>query len=82
MTIASINTAIVAKPRQTALVLRILNWLATRDAAYRQNVKLQGLPQERLDDMGMTRADANQVFYQRFGNRAADKAPVDFRTRW
>ncbi|HCQ64800.1 MAG TPA: hypothetical protein DIU07_06345 [Rhodobacteraceae bacterium] len=38
--------------------LRALNWLADRDAAYRSAQKLRSMPDERLDDMGITREQA------------------------
>lgn len=41
--------------------LRALNWLADRDAAYRSAQKLRSMPDERLDDMGITREQANEL---------------------
>ena len=40
--------------------LRALNWLADRDAAYRSAQKLRSMPDERLDDMGITREQADR----------------------
>ncbi|MFT7060323.1 MAG: hypothetical protein ACJASV_002840 [Pseudorhodobacter sp.] len=40
------------------VLLRMLNWLADRDSDLRQAHKLRNMPQERLEDMGMTRKQA------------------------
>jgi len=82
MTIATTNTKTFATSRKVSFFLQALNWLASHDAAYRENARLKAMPQHRLDDMGMTRDDANRAFYQRFNNRAADKLWVGFHTRW
>ncbi len=42
-------------PAKTSLLLRALNWLAELDRQYREASKLQGLPSERLVDMGINR---------------------------
>ncbi|MDK3018373.1 hypothetical protein [Pseudodonghicola flavimaris] len=57
--------------RQTPIWLRILNWVADRDAAYRATQKLRSMPEDRLEDMGMSRRAANAAFYGR-GSRRAD----------
>jgi uncharacterized protein YjiS (DUF1127 family) len=62
--------------RRTPLWLRLLNRLADRDAAYRASHKLRAMPDERLDDMGMTREDANTAFYARGSRRADETAPA------
>ena len=41
--------------------LRALNWLADRDAAYRSAQKLRSMPDERLDDIGITREQARDA---------------------
>jgi uncharacterized protein YjiS (DUF1127 family) len=60
-------TAQARAPRRETLArapfwLRALNWLAARDAAYRSARKLRAMPDERLDDMGITREQANRGF--------------------
>lgn len=52
--------------------LRVLNWLADRDARYREAHKLRNMSTERLEDVGITREEANRAFYQR-GSRRADQ---------
>jgi len=47
---------------RTPVLLRILNWLAERDEAYRMACKLRDMPDVRLKDMGLTRQDANRAF--------------------
>ncbi len=42
-------------PVKTSLLLRALNRLAELDRQYREASKLQGLPSERLIDMGISR---------------------------
>ena len=64
MTITSIETANFAKTSNVSFLLRILNWLAKHDGAYRENAKLKAMPQERLEDMGINRAVANRAFCQ------------------
>ena len=41
---------------ETPLWLRALNWLAARDAAYRDAARLRGMSADRLADMGLRRA--------------------------
>lgn len=61
----------------TPIWLRALNWLADRDAAYRASHKLRNMPDERLEDIGITREDANAAFYQRGSHQAdANATPV------
>lgn len=55
----------------TPIWLRALNWLARRDANYRAARMLRAMPEERLNDMGISRAEANVAFYRR-GSRKAD----------
>ncbi len=51
-----------APRRTTPLLRRALTWLAQRDAAYRQAQKLRAMPDERLDDMGLTREQVERLF--------------------
>lgn len=58
MTVTILNSPITTKilpPAETSLFLRALNWLAECDRRYRETVKLQSLPPERLIDMGIIR---------------------------
>jgi len=64
----------IAGPR-TSIIIRALNWLAERDRGYREAIKLRQMPKERLDDMGITRKQANTAYYKRFANRAPDQSP-------
>lgn len=45
----------------TSIWLRALNWVADRDAAYRASHKLRNMSDERLEDMGITREEANSA---------------------
>ena len=65
-----------AHPDTSPLLLRILNWIAAKDAGYRQATKLRGQPDERLKDMGITRQQADQGFYSKYGNKSADQDPI------
>ncbi|MDK3018370.1 hypothetical protein [Pseudodonghicola flavimaris] len=49
-------------PARPGLLLRLLNWIADADNRYRQKQQLKSLPAERLDDMGMSRRDADRAF--------------------
>lgn len=60
------------RARRTPIWLRALNWLADRDAAYRASHKLRDQPDERLDDMGITREQADTAFYTH-GSRRVDQ---------
>lgn len=64
------------RPAKTNIFLAILNWIARKDAAYREAQKLSRMSDERLDDMGMTREQANAAFYARGSRRADMGAPV------
>jgi len=63
---------------KTPILLRALNWLAEKDGNYRQAAKLRDMDDERLTDMGITRAQANQAFYQLWGNKRANLDPIKF----
>lgn len=59
-----------ARPaRQIAPFARLLAWLIARDAAWRSARKLAEMPDERLADMGISRAEADTAFLRRFANR-------------
>ena len=61
--IDTIRTTPKTEPRRTTPIWRrALNWLAQRDAAYRQAQKLRAMPDERLDDMGITREQVDRLF--------------------
>jgi len=46
------------KATNTPIWLRALNWLSSRDAAYRAAHALRNMPDERLADMAITRENA------------------------
>lgn len=62
------TTNCIAKPTQTwsktrkNIFLTALNWLVQRDHQSRQAHKLRGMSDERLADMGLTRADVGSLF--------------------
>lgn len=56
-----------AHPHTSPLLLRILNWIAARDADYRQACKLRNQDDTHLKDMGITRQQANQGFSNKYG---------------
>lgn len=65
--------------RIAAPFLTALDWIVTRDAAYRQSRKLNGMSDERLADMGLTRADAQGAFVDTPTNRRprdTDRIPL------
>lgn len=66
---------------KTPLLLRFLNLIADADSRYRQKQKLKNLPDERLEDMGMTRRDADMAFYQRGSNHPREQWQHPIRTR-
>lgn len=47
---------------RTPLWLRLLNRLAALDGRYRQAARLRDMPDFMLEDMGITRADADRAF--------------------
>lgn len=56
----------------TPIWLKALNWLAEKDHSYRQAQTLRQMPSERLDDMGLTRAEADRAFLRKPFDRKAD----------
>ena len=71
------NTSITSKT--SSILLNILNWIAEKDAIYRQATKLRNTPDERLADMGLTRQQANRAFFARYGHESADRQPMILR---
>jgi hypothetical protein len=62
--------------------LRALDWLAERDRAHRDAVRLSQLPPALLDDIGLPSAPPAAGFYTDRGNRAADRAPIYLGSTW
>lgn len=62
------------------LFTRFARWLLAADYESRQIHKLQELPPERLEDMGLTRRDLNREFYHR-GGLTTDQARAVINTR-
>ena len=60
-TAARTATPTAPRPAEPAW-LRLLNWFAARDHAYRQRRKLAAMSDERLADMGLTREQAEHAF--------------------
>lgn len=58
---------------RTPTWLKVLNWLAARNSAYRQACTLAEMPPERLADIGLTRAEADRAFLRRPFDREADR---------
>lgn len=56
------HKAIPAPARPGSMLMHVLTWLEQRDRRYRAAQKLRNLPDERLEDMGMTRADAETAY--------------------
>lgn len=54
-------------PVTTPAKFHPIRWLLRLDAAYREAHKLKNAEDNRLDDMGITRKQADAVFYSRFG---------------
>jgi uncharacterized protein YjiS (DUF1127 family) len=67
---AYVATATAKRP----LAVRLVAWLVALDAGYRNAHHLAACGDERLDDMGITRATAEAEFARRLGDQ--DRAPV------
>lgn len=82
-TTAILNRRAISQ-QNTSVVLRILNWLVRLDSNHRQSQKLKHLDDRLLDDMGMTRKDAERAFYTKFGRRPADREsiPLQSGSQW
>lgn len=63
MTTATTTTSNNTTSARTGLI----GWVLNLDATYRQYRKLISAEDARLADMGLTRKQANNVFYRRFG---------------
>ena len=46
-----------------------LHWLMRLDAAYRQHHALKQATSEQLDDMGISRDDADTAFFRQFASK-------------
>ncbi|WP_238363932.1 hypothetical protein [Mesobacterium pallidum] len=65
----------LSRPAPRRLLGRLLGWIVSRDAAYREARKLERMPKERLRDMGLDALD-------RTGNRPADNLPIIITGGW
>lgn len=64
-TIKTRNTALPAPHR-----FSFIQWLVNLDAAFRSKAKFDRLNDEALDDMGISRLQKNQAFFQQFMPRS------------
>ena len=62
--------------KSTPIWLALLNRIAAADQRYRQARELKSLPAYRLEDMGLTREDADQAFLRDRYSRPADRAAM------
>lgn len=69
------------KTTSTPFWLNLLDRLVTADQRYREAQKLKSLPAERLEDMGLTRADADAAFLRDRYNRPADRDMLPITSR-
>jgi uncharacterized protein YjiS (DUF1127 family) len=67
---AYVATAAAKRP----LAVRLIGWLVALDAGYRNAHKLAACTDERLADMGVSRAEARAECARRLGD--LDQAPV------
>jgi uncharacterized protein YjiS (DUF1127 family) len=66
----------MTRKTHTPLWLRLLNRLAAADYRYRQAARLRDMPDFLLEDMGISRADADRAFLQSPFDRPADRKPL------
>jgi uncharacterized protein YjiS (DUF1127 family) len=66
-TIAQTARAAAGRRSSRPIGLRLLDWLVALDAGYRNARKLAEASDERLDDMGIARDEAEAAFVGRFG---------------
>lgn len=66
----------MTRKTETPFWLRLLNRIAAADYRYRQAAHLHGLSDHMLDDMGITRAEADRAFVSSPFDRPADRAPM------
>ncbi len=64
----STRIARTARPQRTGLV----GWLLRLDAAWREQRTFRALDEDRLSDMGLTKADRDGAFYRQFLDRGLD----------
>ena len=62
--------------KTTPIWLAILNRIAAADQRHREAGKLKSMPAERLEDMGITRADVGKAFLGDRYSRPADHAAL------
>lgn len=61
---------------RTPVWLRLLNRLAALDGRYRQASRLRNMSDYMLEDMGITRAEADRAFLSSPFDRPADRTPM------
>ena len=62
------NTATATRTRSTTFTkFNPIQWLLRMDAAYREADQLKKIAVQFLEDTGVSRKQADTVFYQRFG---------------
>lgn len=71
----------MTRKTQTPIWLTALNWLVEKDRRYREAQTLKTMPYERLDDMGLTRKEADRAFLAKPFDRPADRAPMPLALR-
>lgn len=69
------------RTQTTPFWLTFLNRLAAADQRYRDERKLKSLPEHRLGDMGLTRADADRAFIRTRYSRPVDRTPMPIARR-
>lgn len=63
----------MSKMKTTPIWLIVLNHLAVADQRFRDAQKLKLLSDERLEDMGMTRSDAEGAFQRKRSTRPTER---------
>lgn len=66
---------------RTPFWLRLLNRLAALDGRYREASRLRDMTDFMLEDMGITRAEADRAFLSSPVDRPADRAPLPLTRR-
>ncbi len=67
--------------KNTPIWLTVLNFLADSDQRYREAQCLKSMPDERLEDMGLTRTDANRAFLRHKYSRSVDRNAIPITPR-
>jgi len=62
----SIATHVRSITRQKGIVARFFDWIVSINQRHKDACRLRDAEAHILRDMGMTREDADQVFYQRW----------------